>query len=118
MNLREIISEREKKLPKTSRESLPHAVQFSTDNNYYSMYRLGISMAGQPNHDVPEKGPGKDQPTIWMYTDAEEDIVKKAAKNLGIKPKTMVEKGASSEMPDTNTKSPMKPQGPIKRKSR
>lgn len=118
MRLRELLTEKDKKLPRTQREAGVHAKQFSSDNNYYSMYRLGLAMAAQPGHDIPRNGPGKEMPTIWMYTDAEEEIVNKAAKNVGVKGKTVVGAGPSSEMPDTNTKSPLKPQGPIKRKSR
>lgn len=118
MRLRELLTEKVKKLPRTQQEAGVSAKQFSSDNNFYSMYRLGLAMATQPHHDIEKEGPGKDMPTIYAYTDADAEIIKKAAKNMGVKGKTIVDDGPSSEMPDTNTVSPMKPQGPIKRKGR
>jgi hypothetical protein len=107
MRIFEIISEdASKKLPKTSREAAPHAKQMHIDQ-YYQMYRFGIAMAGEPEHSAPKEGPAKDMPTVWMYTDAEIDMVNKASKNQGIKGTTIVAKGPSSEIKQVNTTSPV-----------
>jgi hypothetical protein len=42
-----------------------------------------------------------------MYTDADEEIVNKAAKNQGIQGKTIVAKGNSSELSSVNKTSPV-----------
>lgn len=107
MKIYEIITEgTDKKLPKTSREAAPHAKQMHIDQ-YYQMYRFGIAMAGEPEKSAPIAGPAKDMPTVWMYTDAEEDMVNKAAKNQGISSETVVAKGPSSELKIVNTVSPV-----------
>jgi len=107
MKIYEIITEdADKKLSKTSREAAPYAKQMNIDQ-YYGMYRFGIAMAGEPEKSAPKEGPAKDNPTVWMYTAAEEDIVNKAAKNQGIQGKTIVGKGPSSELKTINTTSPV-----------
>lgn len=108
MKIYEIISEsKEKKLPKNSRQSAVHAKQFQGIDQYYQMYRFGIAMAGEPEMSAPSEGPAKDVPAVWMYTDADEEIVNKAAKNQGISGKTIVPKGPSSELDSVNKTSPV-----------
>lgn len=108
MKIYEIIREAtEKKLSKSSREAAPHAKQFQGIDQYYGMYRFGIAMAGEPEKSAPKEGPAKDVPAVWMYTDAEEEIVSKAAKNQGIKGKTIVARGPSAELKSVNTVSPV-----------
>jgi hypothetical protein len=108
MKISEIITEaKEKKLPKSSREAAVHAKQFTDIDQYYGMYRFGIAMAAQPDHGSPAAGPAKDGPTVWMYTDAEEEIVNKAAKNQGISGKTIVARGPSKELDTVNNISPV-----------
>ena len=102
-----IVEEKIKKLPKSSRESAVHAQQFQGIDQYYGMYRFGIAMAGEPETSAPKEGPAKDVPTVWMFTDAEEEIVAKAAKNQGIKGTTIVAKGPSAELASVNTISPV-----------
>ncbi len=108
MKILEVINEAaEKKLSKSSREAAPHAKQFTGIDQYYQMYRLGIAMAGEPEKSAPKEGPAKDVPAVWMYTDADEEIVNRAAKNQGITGKTLVAKGPSSELKSINTVSPV-----------
>jgi len=107
MRAKEFLSEiKAKKLSKASRAAAPHAKQLDIDQ-YYQMYRFGIAMAGEPDKAAPKEGPAKDMPTVWMYTDAESDIVNKAAKNQGITGKTIVKKGPSSEIDSINKSSPV-----------
>ena len=96
----------EKKLRKASRYALPHVKQYDIDQ-YYEYYRLGIAMAGSPDDDSPIAGPAKDKPSVYPYSEADEEIVTKAVKNQGIKGKTLVQKGPSQELPDTNIVSPI-----------
>ncbi len=102
-----IVEDTSKKLPKSTREAIPHAKQFVDIDQYYGMYRFGIAMAGEPEISSPKEGPAKDVPTVWMYTDADEEIVNRAAKNQGIKGKTIVSKGTSAELKSVNKLSPV-----------
>lgn len=104
MKINELLQEdKEKKLGKAVRNAAPHAKQFKELDQYYGMYRLGIAMAGEPDKSAPKAGPAKDNPTVWMYTDADEDIVNRAAKNQGVTGITVVAKGPSEELSHINT---------------
>ncbi len=108
MKAYEILNEKaEKKLSKNARRSAPHAKQFKDIDQYYGMYRFGVAMAGAPDDDAPKAGPAKDVPAVWMYSQGDEDIVNKAAKNQGISGTTIVSKGPSQELKSTNTTSPV-----------
>lgn len=108
MRAREFVSEdAEKKLRKGSREALPHAKQMHDIDQYYGYYRLGLAMSGAPDQETPREGPAKDVPTIWPYSEGDEEIVNKAIKNQGIKGKDIVKKGKSQELPSTYTVSPV-----------
>ena len=102
-----IVEDTSKKLPKSTREAIPHAKQFVDIDQYYGMYRFGVAMAAAPDGETPKEGPAKDVPAVWMYSKGEEDIVKKAQKNQGIKGKTLVSSGPSEEVPSTNVTSPV-----------
>ncbi len=102
-----IVEANEKKLSKTLRNAGPHARQYDDIDQYYDMYRFGIAMAGSPDNPGYSKGPAKDVPAVWMYTDADEEIVNRAEKNQGIKGKTIVQKGPSEENKSINIVSPV-----------
>ena len=108
MKIREILTEKsERPLGKNIRQSGTYAKQYQGIDQYYDMYRLGIAMAGAPDIPIDSEGPAKDIPAVWMYSKGEEDIVNRAAKNQGIKGKTIVGKGQSEELPQINTSSPV-----------
>lgn len=108
MKAREFVSEEaEKKLRKATQHAMPHAKQMTDLDQYYGYYRLGIAFAGAPDEGTPVKGPAKDNPTIWPYSDADEEIVRKGIKNQGVKGKDIVKKGQSEELPSTYTVSPV-----------
>ena len=108
MRASEFISEdREKKIRMASRQALSHAKQMTDIDQYYGFYRMGLAFAGAPDQGAPTEGPAKDVPTVWPYSDADEEIVKKGLKNQGIKGKDIVKKGKSEELPSTNTLSPI-----------
>lgn len=108
MRAKEFVSEdAEKKLRKSTQQSMPHAKQMDDIDQYYGYYRMGLAMAGAPDQGTPTKGPAKDNPTIWPYSDADEEIVKKALKNQGIKGHDIIKKGPSQELESTYTVSPV-----------
>lgn len=108
MRAREFVREdAEKQIRKASQYSLPHAKQIRDLDQYYGYYRLGIAFAGAPDEGTPTEGPAKDNPTIWPYSDADEEIVRKGLKNQGVGGKDIVKKGKSEELPSTYTVSPV-----------
>ena len=102
-----IIEDAEVKLRRSAREALPHVTQFSDIDQYYGYYRLGVAMAKAPDEGTPTAGPAKDVPSVYPYSDADEEIVNKAVKNQGLKGKNLVKKGKSQELPSTYTVSPV-----------
>lgn len=107
MRAQEFITENGK-LKKASREALPHTKNYPEIDSAYGLYRFGIGMASAPdNTDGHETGPIGINPSIVMYSDAEEEIVRKAEKALNIKGKALAKKGPSSEMSHINTTSPV-----------
>ena len=108
MRAKEFVSEdAEKKIRKASQESLPHARRFDGTDQYYGYYRLGVAMAGAPDHGTPSEGPAKDVPTVWPYSDADDKIANAAIKNQGAGSTTIVRKGKSQELGNTNVVSPV-----------
>lgn len=96
------------KLKKASREALPHAKNYPEIDSFYELYRFGIGMASAPdNTDGHERGPIGVNPSVIMYSDGEEEIVRKAEKALNIKGKILAKKGQSAEMSHINTISPV-----------
>lgn len=95
------------KLKKAAREALPHAKNYPEIDSFYDMYRLGVGMAGEPESSGFKRGPIGGNPSVLMYSDAEEKIVAKAEKALGIKGKKLAHPGPSSEMNHINTVSPV-----------
>lgn len=107
MRAREFIIETETKLRKASRFALPHAKHLTGLDQYYGYYRLGVAMAGSPDETAPEKGPAQDNPTIYPYSSADEEIASHALKSQKVTGKDIVKKGKSEELPNTNTVSPV-----------
>lgn len=86
-------------------------------SHYYDMYRLGVHMAGSPaDQKMDPRSAVANQMAMLAYTPAEAEIIKKSAKEMGINLSTLSD-APSSELSDTNTKSPVFNPGPIKRKS-
>jgi hypothetical protein len=74
---------------------------------YYDMYRFGVHMAGSPdNQPMAQKSATANQLNTYAYTDAEEKIINKSKKEMGLKGKTLTSK-KSEEMPDTHKVSPV-----------
>jgi hypothetical protein len=68
-------------------------------NNPYLAYRFGMAMANEKmRHD---RGPVDEYAVVSAYTDAEDEIIKQAAKNQGIKGVEVADRG-SNEPSDTS----------------
>ena len=66
---------------------------------YYDMYRFGVHMAGSPgNQNMAPRGPLGNQFTTLAYTDADQQIIDKSKKEMGIKGKTLTSR--DSKEPD------------------
>jgi hypothetical protein len=105
MRAKEFINEAQK-LSKMSQQSGIYAKRYDDVDQYYGMYRLGIAIAGGDIHPVDGQGPTRDNPTIWMYTPEEAELVAKAEKRQGVKGTVIVGDGQSGELDSINKKSP------------
>jgi len=90
------------------------------DDNYYELYRLGITMAGIGREEDESLGtaktPAEDCGLTLSYSQEDEDIINAALKKNGHAAKQVTPTG-SREPKDTMTKSPVANLGPVKRKS-
>lgn len=77
-------------------------------SKYYFMYRFGIAAASHPDPDHKTNKTSEVGNNLFtlQYTDADREILKGAAKEMGIKSKS-VASGGSKELSDTNTTSPV-----------
>jgi hypothetical protein len=106
MKIRDIINETRKRLPQTVRKAGVHARHYDKMDTFYDLYRFGIAMAANKSPAQHAQGPIGDNPSVWMYTDADAEIVNDAEKAQGVKSRTIV-KNPSSEPKTTNVKSPV-----------
>lgn len=106
MKIKEIIEEG--KLRIDSYHSLPNTrIHPTLDNSSpYHSYRFGIALAGSPKSKTDRDGPIGQKMTTISYTDADDQIVRHAEKEIGAKGKAITSK-KSHEHPDTNTTSPV-----------
>ena len=75
-------------------------------SHYYDMYRFGVHMAGSPAKQKMNRRSGiANQMATIAYTDADAEIIKNSAKEMGIAIKPLTTKD-SKELPDTNKHSP------------
>jgi len=76
--------------------------------NYYHKYRLGVDMAGSPEHefDYAVQGEFVDDMVMVGYSEADREIISKSLNKFGYKQKTVTSKG-SKEREDTYTVSPV-----------
>lgn len=88
-------------------DSMPNPTLFPSAGNYYDLYRLGVHFAKQPDHnpDSPS-GPVGEHPFTASYTDEEQEIVNRAAKLCGFKPRKLGSK-YSEEGEDVHKHSPV-----------
>ncbi len=114
MKLKEIILEND--LPKSaSRASTGMRTYPDLDNGNvpYLQYRFGLALAAAPDIDNDTVGAVQGHLFTLSYTDAEEQKVLAAAKNMGVK--SMPRSGRKSgEIDSINKVSPVKAQGNIR----
>lgn len=118
MKINEIITEGN--LRKAARLALPDLETYrALDNNNspYHAYRFGVALALSPNTHMDPEGPIGGQFSTIGYTDADNKIIKGAQRIMGVKGKQR-SPADSRELPTVNTQSPVKPQGPVKRKNK
>jgi len=86
-----------------------------TYNDPYKAYRFGVAMAGAPDNFTPAEGPIGPNLTTVGYTDADQEMIDMAARELGLKSHSSTGKGSLE--PDTvNKQSPVKARGPVQKK--
>lgn len=120
MKVNEIITEGLVQIRKGARNATPDLEvfpQLNNSNNPYLAYRFGVALAVSPETHMNPEGPvGSDFATIG-YTDAEREIIDGAKKLMGVQSHRKTS-GKSKESDWVNTKSPIEPKGPVKRKGK
>ena len=106
MKIQEIV--REDKLRADSYHALPNTrIHPTLDNSCpYHSYRFGVALAGSPDNNFDKDGPIGQKMTTIGYTEADNEIIKKAEKEMGATGKNITSK-SSNEYPGTNTVSPV-----------
>lgn len=120
MRASEFVREDKKPLRKALEKAAPNLTTYDTlDNNNhpYLAYRFGVALAPAPDIRGYSEGPIGSKFTMIDYSDADTEIRKAAERKMGIKNSTSTGKG-SEELDSTNTQSPIRPKGPVKRKSK
>ena len=106
MKIREIIEEG--KLRTDSYYALPNTrIHPTLDNSCpYHAYRFGVALAGAPDSKTDKDGPIGQKMTTISYTDVDDEIIRKAEKEIGARGQAITS-SKSQEYPDTNTTSPV-----------
>lgn len=94
----------ETKLRKGSQKAIPNIETWdSLDNNNspYLAYRYGVSLAGAPADTMDKHGPVGGKFVTIGYTEEDRNIIKQAAKSMGIKPNKLGST-KSEELSDVN----------------
>lgn len=88
-----------------AKDSLPTGTHYPQMDNYYELYRFGVSMASSPREQIIKRAAG-DSPVIYAYTSGEEDIIKATEKAHGMSNKGLqVGPHGSKEHKSINTAS-------------
>lgn len=112
MKINEIVSAgliTEGKLRKSSRLATPNLETWpdlDNNNSPYAAYRFGIALAGAPDVVTDKRGPIGGRFTTIGYSSADDEILKSAAKMMGVKSHKESTKG-STELPAVNNASPV-----------
>ena len=108
---------RETKLRKGADAAIKSLQMFGNADGAYACYRFGVALASGPNQSEKE-GPVPGVKAVALaYSDADQIIIDAAARTMGVSAEHITSKG-SNETDTVNTRSPMNPQGPIKRKTK
>ena len=93
----------------SAKEAIPGAKQWpelSNANDPYAAYRYGVMLAGAPDRKMPKNGAVGPNFITVAYTDACEQTIDSAAKNMGISGQKISQKG-SKEHESVNKTSPV-----------
>lgn len=82
----------------------------------YAQWRFGIAMAGAPDYPTSPSGATAGDPLLATYTDADLAIINSAAKMVGAGEIVKLTDNRSTEAPNTNKSSPVKPFAGYKKK--
>lgn len=96
--------------------SMPDISQNKQGGSPYAQWRFGIAMAGAPDYPTPPAGATAGDPLLATYTDADLEIINKAAQMIGAGEVKKITDNRSTEAPDTNKSSPVKPFSGYKKK--
>lgn len=111
MKINEIVTEAKErgKLRQSVSDSLSDIQSYpSLDNNSnpYLAYRFGVALAKSPRDVTAKEGPIGSEFTTIGYSDADQEIIDRASKEFGIKPRRLSKKG-SAELNNVNKTSPV-----------
>jgi len=105
------MAKKNSRLHRTHYEALPNPTSFPGMDAYYELYRMSMAMASAPDPmNVSATSAIANKPFMVPYTDEDARIIELAQKLNGFSPQKNLAPGASSEMPDTNTRSPFNTQ--------
>lgn len=115
MKINEIISEarvvRTKKISKRHKAAMQNVVTFPDLNmstgSAYLQYRFGIALAGAPDETTPTDNYIGGDPMLTTYSEEEMEIIKKAAKDMGVDYDQNWSGKKSQELKSTGTESPV-----------
>lgn len=100
---------RESKLSTSAKQASKNLAAWpslNNNNNPYNAYRFGVAMAGAPQQKTDKSGPiGGDFITV-AYSNGDDEILKSAAKQMGINHKQLASK-KSKETDDVHKVSPV-----------
>ena len=98
--------------------SMPDISMNKSSGSPYLQWRFGIAMAGAPDYPTPPVGPMAGDPLLSTYTDVELEIINVAAKSVGAGRIKKLSDNRSTEMSNTNVKSPVAKSPPDFRKKK
>jgi len=119
MRAKDFITEVKKgKISSYQEKAISGAKVFPQIDQGYGLYRFGLAMASSPE-DNGSNGVHElnNRPVTLCYSKAEEDIINKALKKLGLSSQQMTSNG-SQEPGDTQKVSPMPAREAVKRKGK
>ena len=99
---------REGKLRKGSQDAVPGMSAWpalNNNNNPYDAYRFGVTLAGSPRSTTDKVGPNGGDFVTMSYTDGDAQILKAAAKQMGIKSSSITSRKSKEESDVNKTSS-------------
>ena len=87
--------------------SMPDISQTKQGGSPYAQWRFGIAMAGAPDYDTEPAGAFAGDPLLATYTDAELEIINKAAQMIGAGEVKKLTDNRSTEHEKVNKTSPI-----------